>query len=368
MRPVFTREQLARVCDQFQLPGPVQDAAPYGSGHINDTFLVTVPSAGRFILQRINRNVFPNVPALMENIQRVTEHATRKLRAAPGGPAGGQVLTLVPTRNSRAYWTDANEQCWRVYHFIEGARTHDVLQHPAQAQAAAFAFGRFQAMLADLPGARLHETIPFFHHTRKRFDALERAIAADVRGRVARAGREIAAARERAAMADRLVDQQASGRIPERITHNDTKLNNVMLDDATGRAVCVIDLDTVMPGLALYDFGDMVRTATNSAAEDETDLGKIHSRLPVFAALVDGYLESAGSFLLPAELDELVFAGRLLTFENGIRFLTDFLQGDTYYKIARPDHNFDRTRAQFALLRSMEAQAADMEAIVRQHR
>lgn len=368
MRPTFTREQLATVCYQFQLPGAFADGSPYGSGHINDTFLVTLAAPERFILQRINRNIFPDVPALMDNIRRVTSHAAHKLGQATAPADRNRVLTLVPTRDGRPFLCDAAGDYWRIYDFIEGARTHDVLQEPAQARAAAFAFGQFQELLADLPAPRLHETIPFFHHTRKRFAALERAVSADPQGRVALAGPEIAAARERAAMADRLLGLLAAGRIPERITHNDTKLNNVMLDDATGRAVCVIDLDTVMPGLALYDFGDMVRTATNAAAEDEIDPAKVQSRLPVFAALVEGYLAAAGRFLLPAEVDELVFSGRLLTFENGIRFLTDFLQGDTYYKIARPHQNLDRTRAQFALLRSMEAQAAEMEDLVRLHR
>ena len=367
MRPVFIREQLADVCHQFQLPGAFADGSPYGNGHINDTFLITLAAPERYILQRINQNVFPRVPELMENIQRVTRHAARKLSQSPADGARNLVLELVPARDGRPYWHDPAGNYWRIYGFIEGARTHDVLQDPAQARAAAYAFGRYQALLADLPAPRLHETIPFFHHTRKRFDALERAIAADSHGRVALAAAEIAAARERAAMADRLLDLLAAGRIPERITHNDTKLNNVMLDEATGQGVCVIDLDTVMPGLALYDFGDMVRTATNSAAEDETDVTKIHSRLPVFAALVEGYLAAAGGFLLPTEVDELVFSGRLLTFENGIRFLTDFLQGDPYYKIARPHHNLDRTRTQLALLRSMEAQAAEMEQLVRRH-
>lgn len=364
MRPAFTRDQLATISAEFAIPAAVQDVVPATSGHINDTFVVTPATGGKFILQRINQRVFPNVAGLMENIQRVTRHLAEKTPAAERHRA----LSLVSTRSGAPSARDATGEHWRMYRFIEGAHTHDVLTHPDQARTAAFAFGQFQARLADLPGPRLHETIPFFHHTRRRYETLERVIAADPRGRVAVAGPEIAAVRERRAMADRLVNLHAEGRIPERIVHNDTKLNNVMLDDVTGRAVCVIDLDTVMPGLAAHDFGDMVRTATNAGAEDDTDLARVHARLPMFASLVEGYLEAAGSFLLPAEVDQLAFAGRLLAFEQTVRFLTDFLAGDPYYKIARPDHNLERTRAQLALLLSLEEQADDMESLVRRHR
>ncbi|HVU23072.1 MAG TPA: phosphotransferase, partial [Opitutus sp.] len=250
--------------------------------------------------------------------------------------------------------------------FVERTRGYDVVERPEQAFAAAKAFGEFQRMLVDLPGARLHETIPDFHHTRKRFENFRVAAQADPQGRAAGARAEIDFVFSREAVADVLLRLQARGEIPERVAHNDTKLNNVLLDETTNEGICVIDLDTVMPGLALHDFGEMVRTGTNSAPEDEPDPAKIAMRMPIFEALVRGYLASAGAFLNAAERAHLAFSGRLMTFENGLRFLTDHLAGDTYYKIKRPGHNLDRARNQFALLRRLEAEAAAMQALVDQ--
>jgi Ser/Thr protein kinase RdoA (MazF antagonist) len=350
--------ELAAIAKAFALRGEFIEGGPHGSGHINDTFAVTCAAAGgrvRYVFQRINHRIFRDVPALMENVSRVTQHAARR----------GGSLTLVPTRDGSPWHRDAAGGWWRAYDFVEGARTFDVIEGPRQAATAARAFGEFQKLLVDLPGGRLHETIPFFHHTRRRFEALQRAIAADAHNRAAGARAEIDFARDRESLVDVLLNLQARGAVPERITHNDTKLNNVMIDDVTGEGRCVIDLDTVMPGLALYDFGDMVRSATNAAAEDERDLGRVQSQLPIFEALVEGYLGAARDFLNDAEIAHLTFSGRLITFEIGIRFLTDHLDGDVYFKIKRPGHNLDRARNQFALLRSQEAQQAEMERIVR---
>ena len=358
------------VAGAFAMPGRFQGGQPHGSGHINDTFQVTFSQPGgaaRYVLQRINEHVFRNVPALMENVQRVTAHASRRSAEHGGADAARRSLQLVPARDGQVCHRDAAGGWWRCYHFIEGASSHDLIETPAQAREAARAFGEFQRLLSDLPGARLHETIPNFHHTRQRFEALRRAIVADSRGRAAQVPEEIAFAHSREGMVDRLLALQAQGDIPERVTHNDTKLNNVMIDDLTGVGICVIDLDTVMPGLAPYDFGEMVRSATNAAAEDERDLALVYARRPMFEALVEGYLATARAFLNPVEIGQLAFAGRLMTYENGLRFLTDFLQGDTYFKIARPEHNLDRARNQFALLRSLEAQQAEFEAMVRKH-
>lgn len=367
MHRAFSPAALADVSAQFVLPGRFAAAEPHGNGHINDTFRLTLDAAGapRFILQRINTTVFRDPVALMENFLRVTRHAAEKLAAGAAGPGRYEVPTVVPTHAGAPFHRDAAGNCWRCLPCIEEADSHDVLRDPAQAHAAGYAFGQFQGLVADLPAPRLHETIPNFHDTPKRFAALERAIAADTCGRARLVGPEIAAARDRHALALHLLARHARGEIPERITHNDTKLNNVLLDRVTGRGVAIIDLDTVMPGLALYDFGDLIRTATNSAAEDETDLSRIGARAEVFAAAAEGYLAASRGFLNAAEIEELPFAGRLLTFENALRFLTDFLQGDTYFKIARPEHNLDRCRAQLALLRDMEAQAADWTALVR---
>lgn len=368
MNPCPPTPDLAAVLRAFPLMGSLRAALPYGGGHINDTFAVTFDQAGtavRFLLQRINHRIFKDVPALMDNIQRVTAHANRRVAETELPDAARRALTLVSTRDGGPCHRDADGGWWRCYRFIEGARSHDVIENAQQAREVARAFGGFQAMLVDLPGGRLHETIPDFHHTRRRFDALQSAASADPCNRAAEARAEIAYALAQEPMVDVLLDLQARGEIPERITHNDAKLNNVMLDDVTHAGLCVIDLDTVMPGLALYDFGDMVRSATNSAAEDERDLARVESRLPLFAALVEGYFEAARSFLNTAEIAHLAFAGQLITYEIGIRFLTDFLEGDTYYKTQRPGHNLDRARNQLALVRSLQAQRAAMEALVR---
>lgn len=345
-----------RVAESFELDAVATHAEPHGSGHINDTFALTCRSARglsrRYLLQRINGRIFRDIPALMENVARVTRHARSRLPAT----GGERALSLIPGRDGGAFTRDETGAAWRCYDFIEGARTYDLLERPEQAREAAAAFGRFQGLLADLPAPRLHETIPAFHHTRRRFESFVEILRRDPAGRAAAAREEIAFAAAREATVDRLLDQHARGALPERITHNDTKLNNVMLDDATGRAVCVIDLDTVMPGLALYDFGDLVRSATNAAPEDGTDLARAVARPEIFTALAEGYLSTARDFLLPAELAELAFSGRLITFEIGLRFLTDFLEGDVYFKTKRPAHNLDRARNQFSLVRSLEAQ------------
>lgn len=346
---------------QFEFRGKVSGIAPHGGGHINDTFLVTceAPNApARYILQHINRHVFQDPIAVMQNIERVTAHLAAHAAGQPGGAR--RALQLVPARDGRNWFVDARAETWRAYRFIEGARTYDTATSAEQAFQAARAFGHFQQQLAGLPPPRLNETIPHFHDTPKRFSALEQAIAADAVGRAAFAGPEIDFARSRQSIAGVLLD----ARLPERITHNDTKFNNVLLDDKTGKAVCVIDLDTVMPGLALYDFGDMVRTTTSPAKEDEQDLSLVTMQFPMFEALVRGYLETAGVFLTHAERKLLAFSGKLITFEIGIRFLTDYLGGDTYFKVHREGHNLDRCRTQFKLVESIEQQENEMNRLV----
>jgi hypothetical protein len=353
----MSQPDLRAIGARFQILGAFVHAQPYGTGHINDTFAATYDQAGtvvRYIHQRLNAHVFREPDALMENVARVLSHAAT--RVGTDRQSSRRALTLVPTREGAAWLHDDDGRVWRTYLFIEGARTYDVIESTAQAEAGARAFGAFQQLLADLPGARLHETIPRFHHTRSRFDACMAAVQADVRNRAAGASDAIAFVQAREAHVDRLLAAHASGAIPERVTHNDTKLNNVMLDEASGEGLCVIDLDTTMPGLAPYDFGDMVRTATNAAAEDERDLSRVRSRPEMFEALARGYLGAAGAFLTPAETGWLTFAGMLMTLECGIRFLADHLDGDTYFRTKREGHNLDRARVQFALVESLEAQ------------
>ncbi len=313
----------------------------------------------RFILQRINRNVFANPVALMENIERVTAHLATQVADKPDRER--RVLTLIPPRNGRAWHVDEDGEYWRAWKFIEKARAYDAVESVEQAYQAAKAFGQFQKMLIGLPAPRLNDTIPDFHHTPKRFVAFETAVAFDEAGRAKLAEPEIEFALARKSLVSVLIDAN----LPERVTHNDTKINNVLMDDDTGEGICVIDLDTVMPGLALYDFGDMVRTATSPTKEDERDLTRVNMQFPMFEALVRGYLASAGSFLSQAEKHYLPFAGKLITFEQGIRFLTDYLAGDTYYKVQRDGENLDRCRTQFKLVASIEQQEERMEQLVR---
>jgi len=312
----------------------------------------------RYIVQRMNHNIFKNPVAVMDNIQRVTAHLAHQLNGQ--SDCDRRVLTLIHAHDGRTWFEDGKGDFWRTYNFIEGATTYDAVQSPEQAFQAARAFGTFQHMLASLPAPRLHETIPDFHNTPKRFAALETAIASDLVNRAASARREIEFALLRRPMVGTLIEAN----LPERVTHNDTKFNNVLLDDSTGEGICVIDLDTVMPGLAAYDFGDMVRTTTSSAREDERDLSKVSMEFPLYEALVGGYLETAGDFLTKDEKRLLAFSGKLITFEIGIRFLTDYLMGDTYFKIHRDGQNLDRCRTQFKLVESMEQQEERMNRLV----
>ncbi len=351
----------------FRIPGAHLESRPYGSGHINDTFVAAFSHAGtrvRYIFQRVNETIFLQPEALMENISRVTSAARSRLEETGVVDPTRRTLSLVLALDGKPFARDGEGRLWRCYLFIEGARTYDIIKSPQQAYAAARAFGNFQGLAAGLGGPRLHETIPNFHNTPARFLRLKQAFEADVAGRAGEVPveRDFIAARE--GDTGVLLDLLARGEIPERITHNDTKLNNVMIDDASGEGICVIDLDTVMPGLALYDFGDLVRTATSPAAEDETDLSLVRMQMPMFEALVRGYLSSAGGFLNEAEIAHLAFSGKVIALEIGIRFLTDYLEGDVYFKTKRPGHNLDRCRTQLALVRSIEEQMETMNQVV----
>ncbi len=363
MQAMNEQRRRTAIVRQFRIDGELSAIAAYGSGHINDTYCAVFHSAGvpaRYILQRINTAIFKNPPALMENIQRVTSHLAEKLAGEPDSER--RVLTLIPARDGRAWYEDAEGGYWRAYRFIEGARAFDAVESPQQAFQAAKAFGEFQKLLVDLPAPPLHDTIPGFHNTPKRFAAFEQAVGVDAANRTVNARAEIEFAFARQPIAGMLLEAN----LPERITHNDTKFNNVLLDDVTGEAICVIDLDTVMPGLTLYDFGDMVRTTTSLAAEDEQDLSRVSMQFPMFGALLRGYLSSAGSFLTDNETKHLAFAGKLIAFEQGIRFLTDYLAGDAYYKVHCTGQNLDRCRAQFKLVESIEQQEEQMNLLISQ--
>jgi len=354
----FDLEQIFR---NFDIDGHFVTATPCGNGHINDTFAAVIKQQGklvRYVFQRLNHLIFADPASLMENFRRVTQHQQLKYKNEPD--AERRSLILILTRDSESHYRDKHGNFWRCCVFVEKATTYDVVETPAQAYQAAKSFGRFQKDLVDLPGERLFETIPDFHNTPKRFMNLKTAIEADLYNRAASVKEEIVFALDHEPITRVLLDLSASGEIPERITHNDTKLNNLFIDDESGEGICVIDLDTVMPGLVLYDFGDLVRTATSPAAEDEKDLSKVTMQMHMYEALHKGYMSSAGEFLTPAEKSHLAFAGKLMTFETGIRFLTDYLEGDVYFKIHRPEHNLDRSRTQFKLMASIEEQEEAM--------
>ena len=346
------------IVSQFQIDGELVSARRFGSGHINDTFLVSVdgnPDASCFILQRIDKYVFCDPAALMENISRVTEHLRNKKT---------KCLNLIPTVDKQRLYTSADGEFWRTYEFVTGAVAYDKVSNTDQARVAAEMFGGFQELLADLPGPRLKETIPDFHNTPVRYSHFHDAVREDAYDRARHCGEEIDQALKWEEEAGTLVSLNESGQIPERIAHNDTKLNNLLFDQESGEAICVIDLDTVMPGVGLYDFGDMVRTATSPTAEDTTDLASIRLRLSYYEALVEGYILATSASLSELETEHLSMSGKIITIETGLRFLTDYLSGDEYFGSQRPGQNLDRCRSQFTLASSIEKQFNEMQDIV----
>ena len=349
---------LRGVLADFALDGELVDFEPFHRGHIHDTFVSTWREAGgpcRYLHQRLNDEVFRDVPGLMHNIEAVTGHLEAKL----ADDDDFHTLRLVPTRTGCGYLSDERGS-WRTYHFIEDTESFDLCDSPARARSTARAFGRFQSLLLDLDVSRLRETIPFFFSTPYRLRQFDDALAAASHERRAAAADEIAFVQERRGMADVIEEHLSSGAIPVRVVHGDTKLNNVLFDHGSGRPVCVVDLDTCMPSYSLYDFGDLVRFTAATSEEDERDLSLAGMDLELYRALVAGYLETAGGFLTELERELMPFSARLVTLTIGTRFLTDFLAGDVYFKIARPGHNLDRARVQMRMVADMEAKEAEM--------
>jgi hypothetical protein len=360
----YQEKQLQEISKQFQIYGEILHAETFKIGHINETYSATYDQGGmrvRYIHQKINRTVFKNPPAVMQNVMRVTTHIRHGLENQNARDITRRSLIVIPTRDGKSFYRSSDGEYWRTFVFVEGVQTFEAVQTPEQALQAGRAFGEFQSLLVDLPGERLNETIPGFHNTRRRFGALQQAIHKDHFNRSKDAQPEIEFALKREPFVDVILRAMAKRKIPERITHNDTKFNNVMLDTLTGEAKCVVDLDTVMPGCALYDFGDMVRTTTSPTLEDEQDLSQVKMQMPMFKKLAEGYLSTAGKFLTKAEKSYIAFSGKLITFEIGLRFLTDYLSGDTYFRIHRPAHNLDRCRTQFKLVESIEKQEEAMQ-------
>ncbi len=358
------------IIDMFCFSGEVVECVPFGSGHINDTYRLTCrrkEETKYFILQKMNRNVFKNPVELMENVKGVTTWLRRKILEA-GGDEERETLNVVETRDGMPYYLDSRGEYWRAYLFIERASCFDVVKNENDFYQSAVAFGHFQRLLADYPAETLHETIADFHNTPDRLRKFREAVDADICGRVAEVQEEIRFALEREELAHTLYDLQESGKLPLRVTHNDTKLNNIMIDDTTGKAICVIDLDTVMPGLSVNDFGDSIRFGASTAAEDEKDLSMVSCDLHLYELYVKGFIEGCAGSLTETELDLLPMGAILMTFECGIRFLTDYLEGDHYFKIHREGHNLDRCRTQFKLVADMEEKLPVMKEIVNKYK
>ncbi len=361
------QQRLESIFGFFDIAGDFVWGKPCGSGHINDTYHIRATHRTRdidYIFQRINTKVFKNPAYLMNNLSRVVEHCREKLINDNASEIERRVLTVFKTRDNGNYHTDSDGNCWRAHLYIKGADTYDIPEHLSQLFEAAKAFGNFQKLLVDLPGEPLHETIPDFHNGPKRFEAFKRALKADAHNRAKNVQEQIDFLFDHSWIFYVLPDLVEDNQIPVRITHNDTKINNVMLDNVSGEGICVIDLDTVMPGLSLYDFGDLVRSTGSTCPEDEPDTSKVHLDVARFEAVLRGYLASAGDFLTDAEKKQLVLSSKLLSLMIGTRFLTDYLDGDQYFKVKRQGQNIDRTKTQFKLVESITQQEDRLNEIV----
>lgn len=336
------------------LPGRFLRAAPLGAGHINETFLAEFEHGPSLVLQKVNSRVFPDPERMMANIERVTSHLAVRC------PDQRRVLRLVAARDGRPFWRDAAGELWRAYMFVEGTLVKETVGRAREAYEAARAFGTFQYLMSDLPGGPLHETLPGFHDTPARLAALEAAAKADLAGRAAGVRAELDGFFLRRSWGGVLLEAARAGRVGMRVAHNDTKINNVLFDADSGAGLCVIDLDTVMPGLMLYDFGDFVRTAVSATTEDERDLDKVSVRPEVFEALAQGWRDGSGGGVTEGERALLPMAGCVIAYELGLRFLTDHLEGDRYFRIHRPGQNLDRARCQLRLAEDIFARQADL--------
>ncbi|MDE6935603.1 MAG: aminoglycoside phosphotransferase family protein [Oscillospiraceae bacterium] len=364
-------ERLSEVLQAFDFGAPVVGAVRFGQGHINDTFVVHTQPADaccrRFILQRMSPAAFKRPDQLMENIIGVTDYLGREIEKN-GGDRSREAMEVLRPRNGEPYYTDEAGGAWRVYPFIERTICCQSAETPELFAASGRAFGRFQRLLQSYPAETLHETIPHFHDTEDRLAKLKAAVAADKLGRAKDCQREIAFVLEREADCSVALRALRDGELPLRVTHNDTKLNNVLMDEKSGNGVCIIDLDTVMPGLAINDFGDSIRFGANHSAEDETDLGKVNLDVELFSVYTAAFLEGAGGSLTAKEIEYLPWGAKLMTLECGIRFLTDYLEGDVYFHISRPGQNLDRCRTQFKLVSDMEAHWDELMDIVMKYR
>lgn len=356
---------LKEIFDCFETKGTFNTGEPYGSGHIHDTFRVRTAEkdCDDYIIQLLNNKVFKNIPELQSNIERVTVHLRKRLAAIPGSNIKRECLNLIPALDGKSWITDKEGNFWRMYIFITDHRSYDIVDNPAKAFEGGKTIGRFQVMLSDLPGDPLFETIPRFHDIESRLETFNLKVKENPAGRVNAVGNEIFEIQKRAEEMKIILKLGKEKKIPLRITHNDTKFNNILLDE-NDKALCVIDLDTVMPGYVHYDFGDAIRTATNTASEDEKNLSKISMDINLFKSYSEGYLSETSDTLNNIEKEYLAFAPRLITYTIALRFLTDYIDGDNYFKIHHKHHNLQRARAQLKLVMSMEEQYGEMIKII----
>lgn len=361
--PVLLKE----IANQFNLKGTVTNIKPFGNGHINDTFKIFIqePEFPDYILQRKNHHVFKDIPGMMENIVRVTDHIRKKLQKENTNEITKKVITHIQCTNGDYFYKDRDGNYWTVFLFIQGSHSVEKIENYEHAYLAGKGFGKFQEQLADLPGKPLNETIVDFHNIEFRYRNFRKALAINYQNRATETQYEIEFALAHEAEMHTLINAQKAEEIPLRITHNDTKINNILFDE-NGHILCVIDLDTVMPGLVHFDFGDAIRTAACTTEEDETDLDKITINLEIFKAFSKGFLEETKSFLTEKEITLLAHAAKFMAFIMGIRFLTDYLEGDVYYKIKHPKHNIERARAQFRLVSEITKKEDEMNQIIRQ--
>lgn len=364
---MHNEEEIKHISKQFHIHGAIQHAETCKIGHINQTYIAEYDQGGnrvKYVLQKINQSVFTQPKKVINNLIRVTNQIRHKLETSGADDVTRRVITLVDSREGGPYYIDAEGDYWRCFVFIEGIKSYEAVENPRQAYQAGKAFGKFQAYMSDLEGERLHETIPQFHNARMRFDRFSEAVSADKYNRTQSAKKEIDFCYASESFVDTLLRALETGAIQERVTHNDTKFNNVLMDIVTDEERCVVDLDTVMPGLVHYDFGDMVRTTTSRTLEDERDLSKVKMEMDLFRELARGYITATSNFLTPEERNLLAFSGKLMTFVIGLRFLTDYLAGDKYFRVHRPGHNLDRAKTQFKLTQSIAEHEEEMKAFI----
>lgn len=354
------------VISQFEFSEKLVNFARFGNGHINDTFIINTDTDIKYVLQRINTNVFKKPDEVMENIINVTEFIRKKLEEQNGDVQRG-TMHFCKTKEGKGLYIDSEGLAWRMYRFIDKSISLDLPETKEDFYQSAVAFGSFQKMLSDFPAETLHETIVNFHNTPVRFENFLNSVEKNLSGRRDTALEEIKFVKDREAFTHVLMDALESKKIPLRVTHNDTKMNNVLLDEDTRKQVCVIDLDTIMPGLSVNDFGDSIRFGASTAAEDEKDLDKVHFDISLFETYLKGFIDGCGEGLTANEIELLPEGAKMMTLECGMRFLADYIDGDTYFRTHYPEHNLDRCHTQFKLVSEMEDKWDDMKALVRKY-